>query len=87
MASLSPPAPTQSTAVTVRQIMNDHGTMTVEVTETNETRYLVDYASSRIRSTLASLPVGSTVPVELERVGGRSNVWRVDGFGGVPRRG
>lgn len=86
MASLSPPRTRQPTAVTVRHAMNGHRTMTVEVAETNETRYLVEYDSERLRSTLASLPAGSTVPVELERVGGRSNVWRVAGLGGVPRQ-
>jgi hypothetical protein len=64
--------------------MNDHGTTTVEVTETNETRHLVDYASDSLRATLRSLPEGTTIPVEMTRVGSRSNVWRVCGFAGVP---
>lgn len=63
--------------VTVRTEMNDHETMTVELHETNETRHLVEYASEQIRDTLASLPVGSRVPVEMVRAGSRSNVWKV----------
>ncbi|KAB1188260.1 MULTISPECIES: hypothetical protein [Haloferax] len=63
--------------VNVRAEMNDHGTMTVEVHETNETRHLVEYESERIRDTLASLPEGTRVPIEMVRVGSRSNVWKV----------
>ncbi|KAB1194066.1 hypothetical protein GJR96_11740 [Haloferax sp. MBLA0076] len=63
--------------VNVRTEMNDHGTMTVELHETHETRHLVEYESDRIRDTLASLPVGARVPIEMVRVGSRSNVWRV----------
>lgn len=84
MASLSPPTRAVPTAVTIRRAMNDHGTVTVEVAETNETRHLVDYASDRLRSRLASLPTGTTIPVEMTRVGDRSNAWRVSGLPGVP---
>lgn len=63
--------------VHVRAEMNDHGTMTVELHETNETRHLVAYETDRIRETLASLAEGSRVPLEMVRVGGRSNVWKV----------
>ncbi|WP_411963644.1 hypothetical protein [Haloferax sp. YSMS24] len=63
--------------VHVRTEMNDHGTMTVELHETNETRHLVEYESEEIHDTLASLPVGSRVPIEMVRVGTRSNVWKV----------
>ncbi|WP_416839900.1 hypothetical protein [Haloferax sp. DFSO52] len=73
MAGLS----TTPELVTVRSEMNDHGSMTVELHETNETRHLVEYESERIRNTLASLSVGSRVPLEMTRVGSRSNVWKV----------
>lgn len=63
--------------VHVRAEMNDHGTMTVELHETHETRHLVEYESDRIRDTLASLPAGARVPIEMVRAGSRSNVWRV----------
>lgn len=79
--SLTTPTPT---TVTIRQSMNDHGTITVEVTETNETRYLVDYDSTRLRSTLEPLPSGTTIPLRMTRVGSRSNVWRVSDLAGVP---
>jgi hypothetical protein len=57
--------------------MNDHGAITVETEETNEVRHLVDYDSDRVRSVLADLPAGTTVPVRMTRVGSRSNAWRV----------
>ena len=63
--------------VHVRTEMNDHETMTVELDESNETRHLVAYESDQIRDTLASLPEGSRVPIEMVRVGTRSNVWKV----------
>jgi hypothetical protein len=71
-------------SVVIRQSMNDHGAVTVETRETNETRHLVEYASERVRSVLAGLPVGTTLPVQMTRVGGRSNVWRVSGLPSGP---
>ncbi|AFK19517.1 hypothetical protein E6P09_12090 [Haloferax mediterranei ATCC 33500] len=62
--------------VDIRVEMNDHWTMTVELHETKETRHLVAYESTRIRNTLASLPVGARVPIEMVRAGSRSNVWK-----------
>lgn len=73
----TPPSSSAHVTVVVRRPMNGHGTMTVEVVETNETRHVVDYATPLIRSTLSALPEGTTIPVELVRVGIRSNVWRV----------
>ncbi|WP_396612411.1 hypothetical protein ACH9L7_03825 [Haloferax sp. S1W] len=71
--------------VSVRIPMNDHGSMVVEVTERNETRHLVDYASDEIRETLARLPADTRVPVEMSRAGTRSNVWKVVAlYGGRP---
>jgi hypothetical protein len=75
------PAPA-ATHVVVRTPMNRHGTVTVEVAETNETRHLVEYASSDVRQTLASLPAGSRIPLTLVRAGARSNVWRVEDIHG-----
>lgn len=64
-------------SVVIRRAMNDHGAITVETEETNEVRHLVDYDSDRVRSVLADLPAGTTVPVRMTRVGSRSNAWRV----------
>ncbi|MFC4357836.1 hypothetical protein ACFO0N_07730 [Halobium salinum] len=60
--------------------MNDHGAMTVEATATNDTRHVVEYADGDLKETLAQLPAGASVPLELERVGGRGNCWRVTGL-------
>ncbi|SEO88628.1 hypothetical protein SAMN04487948_106180 [Halogranum amylolyticum] len=70
------PASEDVETVRITREMNDHRTMTVEVVDTNSTRYLVEYASSDLERTLAALPVGATVPLELEPVGVRANVWR-----------
>jgi hypothetical protein len=64
--------------------MNDHGAMTVETEETNEVRHLVDYGSDHVRSVLAALPAGATVPVRMTRVGSRSNAWRASGLPSGP---
>jgi hypothetical protein len=64
--------------------MNDHGTLTVELAETNETRYIVDYESDRVREALGALPTGTTIPIRMSRVGSRSNVWRAAGLPGAP---
>ena len=71
-----PPSYSQ-TRVVVRRPMNDHGAVTVEVCDTNETRHLAEYASAELRRTLAALPPGTTIPLAMSRVGVRSNVWRV----------
>lgn len=64
-------------SVVVRRPMNSHGTMTVETAQSNEVRHFVEYASDRVRSVLEGLPAGTVIPVQMTRVGGRSNVWRV----------
>ncbi|UVE49967.1 hypothetical protein KU306_13755 [Haloferax larsenii] len=71
--------PTQTSGpelVSIHTPMNDHGSMVVEVAETNETRHLVEYASDEVRETLAQLPEETLVPVEMVRAGSRSNVWK-----------
>lgn len=72
-------------SVMIRQPMNDHGTTTVELEQTNETRHLVDYGSDRVRRILGGLPAGTTLPVRMTRVGARSNVWRATAVPGVPQ--
>ena len=67
--------------VEVRRRMNDHETMTVEVAASNEVRHIVAYESPSLRTTLARLPAGSTVPVEMRRAGARANVWRAVALG------
>jgi hypothetical protein len=66
--------------------MNDHGAMTVRIDETNETRQVVDFETASIRSTLERLPVGTTLPMEMESVGSRGNAWLVNDLvdSGVP---
>lgn len=65
-----------STTVEVVRPMNDHGAMTVELVDRNETRHVVECASQSVREALRRLPVGSSIPLELERLGPRANAWR-----------
>lgn len=78
-----PPESARDTVV-VRRRMNDHGAMTVEVLSANATRHIVEYDDQRLRRTLASLPRGATVPLQMERIGARSNVWRATALAAVP---
>lgn len=84
MIQRSPAGVPVTVSATIRQPMNDHGTVTVELAETGETRYLVEYDSDRIRQVVGSLPAGTTLPLQMTRVGGRSNVWRVVALPGAP---
>jgi hypothetical protein len=43
-------------------------------------RHLVDYASEECRALFEGLPEGATLPVEMERVAGRCDGWRVTGL-------
>lgn len=70
--------------VIVRRRMNEHGAMTVELVSENATRHIVEYDDPELRRTLASLPRGATVPVRMERVGARSNVWRATAIATAP---
>lgn len=79
---MAPAKPDTHVEVTVRKVMNHHDTMTVEVTETNETRHLVEYGSSQLKETLSSLPEGTTLPLTMRPVGTRANVWQVTGTNG-----
>ncbi|MFB6251184.1 MAG: hypothetical protein ABEI27_05785 [Halobellus sp.] len=63
-------------AVIVRRPMNDHGTMTVEVPESNEIRHICEYGTPELRRTLGSLPADANLSIEMVRVGVRANVWR-----------
>ncbi|EJN58960.1 hypothetical protein [Halogranum rubrum] len=73
-----PTLQTRGDAATVRitRTMNDHGAMTVEVHDTYATRHVVEYASAELHATLQQLPIGSSIPLELESVGSRANAWR-----------
>jgi hypothetical protein len=79
---MSPQLRKTPTNVVVRQSMNEHGTMTVEVEGKNETRHLVEYESAELRETLSKLPSGTRIPLTMARAGARSNVWRVVDFHG-----
>jgi len=56
--------------------MNDHDAMCVEVEADNATRHLVDYASDELRRTLEALPEGASLPLRMEPLEDRANVWR-----------
>jgi hypothetical protein len=56
--------------------MNDHGTMTVELCDTNETRHVCEYATPELGRRLASLPSGAELRLAMSRIGVRANVWR-----------
>jgi hypothetical protein len=62
--------------VTIRHSMNDHGAMCVEVADRNAVRHVVDYAGADVRETLEALPEGATLPLEMEPLEDRANVWR-----------
>lgn len=66
--------------VSITRSMNDHSSMTVEVVGTNATRNIVEYANQELKQTLAALPVGATLPLKLEPIAGRANVWRATGI-------
>jgi hypothetical protein len=57
-----------------------HGSVTVFVEGDHACRHLVDYASEECRALLEGLPEGATLPVEMERVAGRCDGWRVTGL-------
>jgi hypothetical protein len=74
------------TVVTVQRSVNEHGTMTVEVHDSNEYRQVVAFAAD-LRMVFADLPEGTTVPVEMERLHTRGNCWRVTSVGPTGRGG
>ena len=63
---------------TVISEQNDHDCTTLRAHPRNETYHVVDYADDDARETVADLPVGSVVKMELSRAGRRSNVWRAE---------
>jgi hypothetical protein len=71
---------TVATPVTVDWPMNEHGTMTVSVVETNEVRHLVEFAPG-VAAVLADLPAGTTLPVRMRRLPARGSCWRVTAVG------
>lgn len=71
--------PGETVTVEIRRAMNDHGTLTVEVVDTHETRHVVEFADD-LEETLSKLPRGSTIPLRMVPCGNRSNVWRASGF-------
>jgi hypothetical protein len=78
MSSLRPE--TEPPTVEVRHAMNDHGAMCVEVVDANATRHIVDYQSTDVRRTLAALPEGASLPLRMEPLEDRANVWRAVGI-------
>lgn len=74
------------TVVTVRRTVNQHGTMTVEVHDSNEWRQVVAFAAD-LRMVFSDLPEGTTLPVEMERLHTRGNCWRVTSVGPTGRGG
>jgi len=72
-------APDSPVRVVVRRPMNDHGTLTVELDATNETRHVCAYATTALRRRLASLSAGTELLLAMSRIGIRANVWRAVG--------
>lgn len=70
------PAQDSLARVVVQRPMNDHGTMTVELCDANETRHICEYATPELRRRLAALSTGAKVLLRMSRVGVRANVWR-----------
>ena len=70
--------------VTVQRTVNEHGTMTVEVHDSNECRQVVAFAAD-LRAVFADLPEGTTLPVGMERLHARGNCWRVTSVGPTGR--
>ena len=68
-------------SVTIARPMNRYGTMTVELEENYETRHIVEYGERDLKTTLAALPEGTTIPVSMRRLNCRSNAWRVTELG------
>jgi hypothetical protein len=60
--------------------MNHHGTVTVEVAETNDVRHVVEFAPD-VESVFADLPPGTTLPVEMQQLPSRGSCWRVTAVG------
>ncbi|MFC6726111.1 hypothetical protein ACFQE1_17415, partial [Halobium palmae] len=60
--------------------MTRHGTVTVFVEAEHTCRHLVDFASEEAEALLDGLPTGATLPIEMERVAGRGDGWRVTGI-------
>jgi hypothetical protein len=76
------PSP-ETTTVTILKEMNEHDAMCVEIVDENATRHIVDYDTNEVRQTLSALPEGASLPLQLERLEDRANVWRaVDIHGG-----
>jgi hypothetical protein len=78
------PTQTETTVVRIEWPMNDHGAMTVRVEGSNEVRQLVEFAGESVEETMAKLPAGASVPVRMESLGTRGNVWCVTGLVGRP---
>jgi hypothetical protein len=80
------PTQTETRTVRIEWPMNDHGAMTVRVEGLNEVRQLVEFADASVEETMAKLPAGASVPVRMESLGTRGNVWRVTALvGRTPR--
>jgi hypothetical protein len=77
MSTLRPE--TEPPTVRVRHAMNDHDAMCVEVVNGNATRHIVDYRNADVRRTLAALPEGASLPLRMEPLEDRANVWRAVG--------
>lgn len=76
------PSRSETTTARIEWPMNDHDAMTVRVEESNEVRHLVEFEDEDVAETLAKLPAGATVPLRMESLETRGNVWRVTGLVG-----
>lgn len=67
---------TVTKTVRVREAMNEHGAMTVEDTEQHSTHCIVGYLTEDVKETLGELPEGTALPLEMESVRARGDLWR-----------
>jgi hypothetical protein len=63
--------------VTVQRPLNDYDAMTVETVDTHSTRQIVEIDSPGLRQLLGRIPADAECRVEMERLPGRGNCWRV----------
>lgn len=62
---------------------NDRGAMTLRNDETNATYQVVGYATPELQAAAGRLDSGTTVEVDMVRIGCRANVWLVRRLTGV----
>jgi hypothetical protein len=67
----------ETVVASVLRPMNDHGTVTVEITDRHSTRHVVEYETPAVERTLSAMPKGATLRLVMTPIESRANVWRV----------